>query len=91
MSTSRTFVKQDQEIALPSTMARHPLTLPPTGERQFPQVPRVLALFKQKEAGQHSKREPWTDFQVVGGYYDEIERRLKQDTASSGFVKDEIW
>jgi hypothetical protein len=66
------------------------LTPPSSDEKRFSRVHQVLTLFKEIRAGKHTKRDPWTEFQLAEGDYDEIERRLQQDEALSGFVKDKI-
>ncbi|PVH91052.1 hypothetical protein DM02DRAFT_647422 [Periconia macrospinosa] len=67
MSTSRVSVTQDQNTTPPSSFAGHPLTPPPTDEKQSPQVQRVLALSKQIYAREDSKRDLWTEFQPAQG------------------------
>jgi len=63
---------------------------PPTDEKTFTQAPRVIALFKDIQAGRSTKQNPWTEFQLARGEYDEIELRLKRDELLSGYVKDKI-
>jgi hypothetical protein len=76
-------------ITPPSSFAEPPLTPPPT-EKPFAQAHRVVALFKTIQAGAHTRQGPWTEFQLVPGEYEEIERRLGQDEALGGYVKDKI-
>jgi hypothetical protein len=90
MSTSQTPPKEHQHITPPSSFVVAPLTPPPTDEKAFTQAPRVIALFKDIEAGKHIKQHPWTEFQLTQGEYDEIERRLKRDEWLWGFVKDKV-
>jgi hypothetical protein len=90
MSSSQTYQTAQQHITPPPSLADAPLTPPPTDEKQFVQVHRVLALFEQIRAGRHVKRDSWTEFQLVPGEYDDLERRLKQDEALSGYVEDKI-
>lgn len=81
---------QDQETIPPLSFTERPLTPPPTDEKRFPQVPRVLALFKQIQTGRSTRRDPWTEFQLAEGEYDEVERRLQQDESLWGYAKDKI-
>jgi len=67
-----------------------PLNVPAPGCKKLGVAPRVIALFKLIEAGRHIGQHPWTEFQLTGGEYDEIEHRLKQDEWLWGFVKDKI-
>lgn len=90
MSTLRASVTQDQKITPPPGFTERLLTPPPTDEKQFPQVPRVLALFKQIQTGRSTRRGPWTEFQLAEGEYDEVERRLQQDESLWGYAKDKI-
>lgn len=90
MSSSQAPITQNLNITPPSSFANHPLTPPPTDEKQFAQVHRVIALFEEIRAGRHIKRHPWTEFQLAEGDYDEIERQLEQDEVLSGYVKDKI-
>jgi hypothetical protein len=66
------------------------LTPPPTDEKPFAQAPRVIALFRDIQAGRHSKQGAWREFQLAAGEYEEIEHQLGLDTALSGHVKDKI-
>jgi hypothetical protein len=66
------------------------LTPPPTDEKQYARVRRVLTLFEAIRDGNHAEQSPWREFQLAEGDYDEIERRLKQDEALLGYVKDKI-
>ncbi|KAF2473708.1 uncharacterized protein BDR25DRAFT_311908 [Lindgomyces ingoldianus] len=90
MFSSHASITKDSHITPPSSFAAHPLTPPPTDEKLFAHAPRVIALFKEIRAGRHAKREPWTEFQLSAGEYDEIERQLEQDEDLSGYVKDKI-
>ena len=63
---------------------------PPTDEKPFTQAPRVIALFKDIQAGRHGQQPPWIEFQLVNGEYDEIERQLRRDELLFGYVKDKI-
>jgi hypothetical protein len=97
MSTSQTPLKEHQHITPPSSFVDAPLTPPPTDEKAFAQAPRVIALFKDIQAGRHIKQHPWTEFQLAQGEYDEVERRLKRDESlhslaqsASGFCAPKI-
>ena len=83
-------MSEHQHITPPSSFVVAPLTPPPTDEKAFTQAPRVIALFKDIEAGRHIQQYPWTEFQLIQGEYDEIERRLERDEWLWGFVKDKI-
>ncbi|KAH8714047.1 hypothetical protein GQ44DRAFT_752139 [Phaeosphaeriaceae sp. PMI808] len=75
MSSSQAPITQNPNITQPSSFANHPLTPPPTDEKQLAQVHR---------------RHSWTEFQLAEGDYDEIERQLERDEVLSGYVKDKI-
>ncbi|KAF2004129.1 hypothetical protein P154DRAFT_519687 [Amniculicola lignicola CBS 123094] len=90
MPTLQTRPVSHQHATPPSNSADHPLTPPPTDEKPFSQAQRVITLFKAIQAGRHTKQDPWTEFQLAPGDYDEIERRLGRDEALSGYVKDKI-
>jgi hypothetical protein len=83
-------LKEHQHITLLSAFVDAPLTLPPTDEKVFAQVPRVVALFKDIQAGRHIKKRPWTEFQLAQGECGGLERRLEQDESLLGYVKDKI-
>jgi hypothetical protein len=65
------------------------LTPPPTDEKPFAQVHRVIALFTEIRAGKHVKRGSWIEFPLTEGEYDEIRRRLER-SALSGYADDKI-
>jgi len=88
MSTLQAPLKDQQNITPPSSFLGAPLTPPPTSKKAFTQASRIIALFKDIQAGRHVKQQPWTEFQLARGEYDEIERRLRQDESLFGFVKD---
>jgi hypothetical protein len=90
MSTSQSSLKDHQNITPPPSFVNAPLTPPPTEEKTFTQAARVIALFKDIKAGKHVKRQPWTEFQLARGEYDEIEHQLSRDETLYGFVKDKI-
>ena|SRR2546423_338121 len=85
MSTPQTPLEH-QHITPPSSFVDAPLTPPPTDEKAFTQAPRVIALFKDIQAGRHIKQHPWTEFQLAQEEYDEIERRLSSE--NEGFWYD---
>ena len=84
MSTPQTPLEH-QHITPPSSFVDAPLTPPPTDEKAFTQAPRVIALFKDIQAGRHIKQHPWTEFQLAREEYDEIERRLRRDESLLGY------
>jgi hypothetical protein len=88
--TSKPSVIEDQNITPPSSFLSAPPTPPPTDEKAFPQTTRVLSLFKDIEVGKQIKVQPWIEFQLAPGEYDEIERRLKRDESLFGYVEDKI-
>lgn len=90
MSTSQAFIIQNHHTTPPSSFAERPLTPPPTDEKRFSHVRQVLRLFTDIRAGRHVNRGAWAEFQLAEGEYDEIERRLEQDEALLGYVKDKI-
>lgn len=90
MSTSETTLKGHENITPPSSFVGAPLTPPPTDEKTCTQAPRILALFKDIQAGRHINQNPWTEFQLAPGEYDELERRLRRDEWLFGYVKDKI-
>jgi hypothetical protein len=73
-----------------SSVANLSLTPPSTNKKAFVQAPRILALFKDREAGRDTKQQPWTEFQLAEGEYHELERQLKRDESLFGFVQDKI-
>jgi hypothetical protein len=66
------------------------LTPPPTDEKPCTQALRVIALFQEIQAGKHSNRGPWIEFQLAKGDYDKIAHLLSQDEELLGFVEDKI-
>jgi len=90
MSTSQPSLKEHRHITPPSSFVGAPLTPPPTNEKAFTQAPRVIALFKDIQAGKHIKHHPWTEFQLAQGEYDEIEHQLDRDKLLFGYVQDKI-
>ncbi|KAF2726979.1 hypothetical protein EJ04DRAFT_539181 [Polyplosphaeria fusca] len=90
MSTSQDLVTQATHITPPSSFANDPLTPPPTDEIPFPQARRIVSLFKSIQDGRYSQKQSWSEFQLVPGEYDEIERQLERDEALSGYIQDKI-
>ena len=88
MSTLWAPLRDQQNITPPSSFPSALLTPPPTCKKAFTQASRVIALFKDIQAGRHVNQNPWTQFQLAQGEFDEIERRLRQDESLFGFVKD---
>jgi hypothetical protein len=90
MSFSQTQIPQFPTITTPSSVANQHLTPPPTDEKQFAQVYRVIALFEEIRTGRHIDQQPWTEFWLAEGDYDEVERHLELDEELWGYVKDKI-
>jgi hypothetical protein len=90
MSRSKASVMQDQNITPPTSFSHSPLTPPSTDKKQFAQAHRVLSLFREREAGSAIEVGPWTEFWLVKGEYDEIERLLQKDEDLWGYVKDKV-
>lgn len=90
MSTSQPSLKEHQHITPPLSFVGAPLTPPPTDEKAFAQAPRVIALFKDIQAGRYIKHHPWTEFQLTQGEYNKIERQLSRDKSLFGYVQDKI-
>ncbi|KAF1346434.1 hypothetical protein EJ07DRAFT_185554 [Lizonia empirigonia] len=90
MSSTRKLREPKQKITPPSSFAEPPLTPPPTDEKPFAQAPRVIALFHEIRAGKHSNRDPWTEFSLVPGEYDKLQRLLEREEELLGFVEDKI-
>jgi hypothetical protein len=90
MSSSRDRQEPKQNNTPPSSFAQPPLTPPPTDEKPFVQAPRVIAFFKDIQAGRHINQHPWSEFSLGPGEYDKIEHLLNQDEELLGFVKDKI-
>ena len=90
MSSSQALIALEPHITPPSSFTSHPLTPPPTDEKPFAQVHPVIALFKEIRGGRHIKLDPWTEFQLLVGEYDEIARWLRQDESLLGYVQDKI-
>jgi hypothetical protein len=79
-----------QNVTPASSFTKQPLTPPPTDKKPFAQALRIIALFRDRQAGRDTKQDPWTEFQLVPGEYAEVERLLSHDEALSGFVENKI-
>jgi hypothetical protein len=90
MSISQADETQYQHVTPPSSFTSQPLTPPLTDKRPSAGALRVIALFRQIQAGRNTKQGTWIEFQLAQGEYDEIESTLWQDDVLSGFVKDKI-
>ncbi|KAF2844474.1 hypothetical protein T440DRAFT_473377 [Plenodomus tracheiphilus IPT5] len=90
MSTSRDNLTRHRHITPPSIFNGQPLTPPLTVEKPYTEAPRVIAHFRQIQAGRDSGGEPLKEFQLVQGEYEQIERTLLQDDVLSGYVKNKI-
>ncbi|CAI6342366.1 unnamed protein product [Periconia digitata] len=90
MSRLKASATQYQDTTPPTSFAEQPLTPPPTDEKQFAHAHRVISLFREIRAGRHIERGPWTEFWLVKGEYDEIQRLLQKDEDLWGYVKDKI-
>jgi hypothetical protein len=90
MSSTRKPREPKQKITPPSNFAEPSLAPPPTDEKPLAQAPRVITLFHEIRAGKHSNQDPWTEFSLVPGEYDTLQRLLEQDEELLGFVKDRI-
>ncbi|KAH7119556.1 hypothetical protein B0J11DRAFT_63671 [Dendryphion nanum] len=89
MSTTQRSTTQCQNNTPPSSFS-NPLTPPPTDEKRFARVHRILKLFENIRAGQHSSQQAEIDFQLTDGDYLEIRRRLDEDDELSRFVENKI-
>ncbi|KAK4996010.1 hypothetical protein LTR66_004285 [Elasticomyces elasticus] len=90
MSASQNTSKDQQRITPPSSFVNPPLTPPPTKEKAFVQVARVLQLFRDRKAGRPTRRDPWTRFQLASGEYDDIQRQIERDESLHGYIEDKI-
>lgn len=77
-------------VTPPSSIINQPLTPPLTDKKSFAEAVRVIALFRQIQAGTHTNQDPWIEFQLTQGEYGQIENTLRQDGALWGFVEDKI-
>ncbi|KAL5399739.1 hypothetical protein PMIN02_000443 [Paraphaeosphaeria minitans] len=87
MSTSEPNVTQHRHVTPPSRSTNQPLTPPLTDKKPFTEAPRIIALFRRAQAGIYAEQEPWNEFILATGEYDQIERTLLQDAKLSGYVR----
>ena len=90
MSTLQTQQNDYQLISPPPSFIDSPLTPPPTDEKPYAQAPRVIKLFKDREAGRFIKQDPLTEFQLVPGEYNYILDQLRRDESLYGYVRNKI-
>ncbi|KAF2804388.1 uncharacterized protein BDZ99DRAFT_397834 [Mytilinidion resinicola] len=90
MATSQADITQHRHVTPPSRSTNQPLTPPLTDKKPFTEAPRVIAQFRQIQAGRDTGREPWKEFELAQGEYDQIEMTLQQDDVLSGYVEDKI-
>ncbi|KAF1992951.1 hypothetical protein P154DRAFT_451502 [Amniculicola lignicola CBS 123094] len=90
MSTSQADITQHRNVTPPSRSTNQPLTPPLTDKKLFTEAPRVLAQFRHIQAGRDTGREPWKEFKLAQGEYEQIERALQKDKVLLGFVEDKI-
>lgn len=90
MSTSPPKVAQHRHVTPPSKSTDQPLTPPLTDKKPFTEAPRVIALFERSQAGNCTEQEPWTEFTLASGEYDQIEKTLQRDAELAGYVNDKI-
>ncbi|KAF2731036.1 hypothetical protein EJ04DRAFT_536892 [Polyplosphaeria fusca] len=79
-----------QKLATQASFAKDPLNPSPTEERPSSQRHRIFSLFESIRDGRHPRKEPWTEFRLGPGQYDEIERQLELDETLWGYVQDKI-
>ncbi|KAI9695105.1 MAG: hypothetical protein M1820_008909 [Bogoriella megaspora] len=77
-------------VTPPSSFTSQPLTPPSTDKEPWWEGRRVIALFRQIQAGRNSKQGTWIEFQLAQGEYEEIESKIQQDDVLEGYVKDKI-
>ncbi|KAL5118396.1 hypothetical protein ACEQ8H_003746 [Pleosporales sp. CAS-2024a] len=90
MLTSQANIAHQQLVTPPPTSTKQPLTPPLTDKKQSLGVQRVIALFKQIQAGTDTVQDGRIEFQLAEGEYDQIESLLHSDDALSGYVEDKI-
>jgi hypothetical protein len=65
--------------------------MPPlTDEKITLNVRRILAFFNDIKAGRAVRSNPWKEFQLEPGEYDQIEREIKRDESLSGYIEDKL-
>src|ERR1700744_6028767 len=90
MPTSQSSSRDLQSTAPPSSRVDAPLTPLPADEKTFPHVAEILKLFKGLQTGELIERQLWTEFQLVRGEYDEIQRRIRRDETLHGYAEDKL-
>ncbi|KAJ9634095.1 hypothetical protein H2199_009126 [Coniosporium tulheliwenetii] len=66
-------------------------TTPPSSfKKAFPQVERLVRLFKSRRDGRPVLEGPWTRIQLAVSEYEELERRLRRDEGLGGYVEDKV-
>jgi hypothetical protein len=90
MSTSQADVAQHHHVTPPPSLTDQPSTPPLTDKKPFAGALRVIALFKEIQAGRNIKQDTQIDFKLAEGEYGHIERTLQQDDVLSGYVQDKI-
>ncbi|KAF1952018.1 hypothetical protein CC80DRAFT_573058 [Byssothecium circinans] len=89
MSTPQANLEMQQQVT-PQSFADQPLTPPLPDKKPFTVAPSVLALWRQLQAHKDVGEDPWIEFQLAEGEYDQIQSELQQDDELSGFVADKI-
>ncbi|KAF2229878.1 hypothetical protein EV356DRAFT_561859 [Viridothelium virens] len=90
MSMSETDATQHQQVTPPSNFTNQPLTPPSIDKKPLGGPLRVIAFFRQIQAGRSFEQGTWIEFQLARGEYEEIESTLQQDDVLGGYVKDKI-
>jgi hypothetical protein len=90
MSNPQFDVTQHHRVTPPPSCTHQLLTPPSTNKKSVAAPLRVIALFRQIQAGTHTNFGPWIEFQLAQGEYDRIENTLRQDKVLWGFVEDKV-
>jgi len=90
MSNSQIDVAQHHRVTPPPVCTHQLLTPPSTNKKSTAGPLRVIALFRQIQAGTHTNCGPWIEFQLAQGDFDRIQDTLRQDKVLWGFVDDKI-
>ena len=90
MSGSQVNTTKDPHATPPSSFTDQPLTPLLTDKKLFAKAPRVIALFRQIQAGRNTKQGTLKEFKLIQGEYDWIKNALQQDEVLSGYVRDKI-
>ncbi len=59
-------------------------------QKGFDQIPQIIAIFEEREAGKIFNTNEWIEFQLVQGEYEELQRRLERNEELFGYVQDKI-